>query len=366
MFWSMLILAAAADACCDNASRPRPEAEEPPARDLPHGIQLPTAPYPARRNPAFQARRAYFELPPAKDSQETKRNEDLFGQDPPLGPYPPLSDLKGYNLPPPPIPRYQGQEFPREESLEYLTPRGQGILDGLAYYLKSHALEPNRPRMQNSDLYPGLQQNGGYRPMNPWYGLPVPTEPSYLPGLQQGIRPLNVAYGEPAVPTAMGPYSQRRLKPMQFFPTQGQTQLAPLRDIESPKKRNKPRFHSWALSAPGRGRGQPLSLEQFGPLVPPQLRSGNDPYQARVTTEYSEEKIYVRPVTRGTFVTHGLLWHLTETTTRSPPPLLREDDGLVAQFAPESDDGSISSEERKQLPKLPPGLPNTFDNIFEH
>ncbi|XP_063630660.1 uncharacterized protein LOC134801965 [Cydia splendana] len=363
MFWSMLILVAAVDACCDNASRPRPEAQEPPARDLPHGIQLPTAPYPARRYPPFQARRAHFELPPPEDSQNTKGNEDLFGQNPPLGPYPPLSDLKGYNLPPPQIPRYQGQEFPREESLEYLTPRGQGILDGLA--LRSHALEPNRPRMQNSDLYPGFQQNGGYRPLNPWYGLPVPTEPSYLPGLQQGIRPLNVAYGKP-VPTAMGPYPQRRLKPIQLFPTQGQAQLAPLRDIESSTKRNEPRFDNWGLSTQGRGRSQPLSLEQFGPLAPPQLRSRNSPNQARVTTEYSEEKIYVRPVTRGTFVTHGLLRHLTETTTQSPPPLLRDEDGLMEELAPESGDRSSFSEEREQLPKLPPGagLPNTFDNIL--
>ncbi|XP_063543186.1 uncharacterized protein LOC134751672 [Cydia strobilella] len=236
MFWSMLIVVAGANACCENASRPRPEAPEPPARYLPHGIQLPTASYPASRNPAFQARRAHFELPPPEDSQKTKENEDLFGQDPSLGPYPPLSDLKGYNLPPPRIPRYQGQEFPREESLEYLTPRGQGILDGLA--LRSHSLESNRLGMQNSDLYPGLQQNGGYRPLNPWYGLPVPTQPSYLPGLQQALRPLNVGYGKP-VPTALGPYPQRRLKPMQFFPTHVQTQLAPLRDIESSTKSNK-------------------------------------------------------------------------------------------------------------------------------
>ncbi|XP_063370396.1 uncharacterized protein LOC134658672 [Cydia amplana] len=280
MFWSMLMLVAAADACCENASLSRPKAQEQPARYLPHGIQLPTAPYPARRNPAFQARRAYFELPPPEDSQKTKGNEDLFGQDPPLGPYPPLSDLKGYNLPPPQIPRYhQGQEFPREESLDYLTPRGQGILDGLAF--KSHALEPNRPRIQNSDLYPGLQQNGGYRPLNPWYGLPVPTVPSYLPGRQQGLRALNVGYGQP-MPTAMGPYPQRRLKPMQFFPTQVQTQLAPLRDIESSTKSNEP-FDS-KLRAQGRDRSQPLSLEQFGPLAPPQLHTRKNPHQAQVLT----------------------------------------------------------------------------------
>ncbi|XP_061725066.1 uncharacterized protein LOC133533433 [Cydia pomonella] len=367
MFWSMLILVAAADACCENASLPRPDPQELQVRYVPHGIQLPTAPYPARRNPAFQARRAHFQLPPPENSQKEKENKDLFGQDPPLGPYPPLADLKGHNLSPPQIPRYQGQEFPREESLEYLTPRGQGILDGLAY--RSHALEPNIPGMQNSGFYPGLQQNGGYRPLNPWYGLPVPTQPSYLLGFQQGLRPLNARYGQP-VPTAMGPYPQRRLKPMQFSTTtRVQTQPAPLRDIESSTKSNK-LFDSW-LGAHGRDRNQPPSLEQFGPLVPPQLRSGRSPSQRQVTTDFSEERVpqiseakgYVKPITRRTFVMHGLLWHLTETTTLSPPPLLRDEDGFMEEFEPESDDRSIFSEEHKHLPKLPPDVPNTFDNI---
>ncbi|XP_063543364.1 uncharacterized protein LOC134751807 [Cydia strobilella] len=107
-----------------------------------------------------------------------------------------------------------------------------------------------------------------------------------------------------------------------------------------------------------------MSLEQFGPLAPPQLRSRKNPNQARGAPQVSGEKGYVRPVTRGTFVTHGLLRHLTETTTQSPPPLLKDEDGLMEEFVPESEDKSIFSEERKQLQKLSSDVPNIFDGIL--
>ncbi|XP_048000192.1 uncharacterized protein LOC125237230 isoform X2 [Leguminivora glycinivorella] len=347
MFWLMLIFVPAG---AENASQPHLEAQEQHGENPPHGIQVPTAPYPELRHPLF--RRAHYQLPPAEDAARAandsrKQYEELFGKDPPLGPYPPLADLKGHKLSPPTT---RGYQSPKEETWAYLTPRGQGILDGLA--LVPHLLKSNTPFRPG----PGPGNPLGVS-VNPWYLLPVPTYPSFAPRLLQGYRPgpWSAGAGSGRVPTPLGPYPPRRLRPRQMFPTtQAQTIPAPLRAVEYTKV-------TGGLNSQERGRGfEPLAPTpdahgQFGPLAPPALRSAGGPNQQpppHVTADFSGEGIrFVSLIseeeTRPTFKIRGLPRFMTESTPPSPPPLLGDEDRLLQEAVPDSEDRS-NFEDRTQ------------------